>query len=644
MNENQFNQNNTQFENQPMGNGFYGDSGVENVKGRSKGKKAAIIGGISAAVIVGGGAAAYNCSDFVKNQVKLRTMKPENYYAWVYENNAEEFGKSVSESYSKALDLYKNGTSASYELRYNLSDSVKDLAKESFLTGTDEDAEIEKFFDNTNSVSIKADTKTKDGVTEVGLGLGYNEDTLFSVEAAGDITANDYFLRIPELKDQWISLSLGSALDELAASEVMSAYADLVKDPASFLSPEELEKEITDYTSIWCDLTKDVTVEKKEEVQIADITVEYTAATVTVDEKLALELVVKMAENLKDDEIAKNIIVNKLGVIDEEEYTSSLTEMLDELKAELDEGDFDTETLDFTTYIDAKGVIRGINITNDSEDDIFAALGKDDKNIRGELRIGEGEYSTSATFVADETAKDTYDGSLDLTVEGETASLTFTSLEIVDNEKGYMNGSVSVQIPDESPVTVKLSTDGKAQTITYDINVDGEDYGSADLIYSTDFSADASLPDKSGAFAIDIENAESVDIKEYLTEDDIKTFVTTLMDKLGFANEDIKKDIDEAVSEIYKEMDGDIFASKSREPEHNWDDEDFDFDDEEFDWDDEDFDFDDKDFDFDFDIEETEKADDNKKSASGQWETDLDPDEFEITTDAEGNMSIKSKN
>ena len=50
---------------------------------KKKGKKAALIGGISAAVIVGGSAAAYGFSDTVKNQVKLRLSKPENYYAWV---------------------------------------------------------------------------------------------------------------------------------------------------------------------------------------------------------------------------------------------------------------------------------------------------------------------------------------------------------------------------------------------------------------------------------------------------------------------------------------------------------------------------------------------------------------------------------
>lgn len=81
-----FNNDQNNYENQSL-NEEFSVSGVEPVTKKSKGKKAAMIGGISAAVIVGGGAAAYGVSDTVKNQVKLRVSSPEKYYAWVTENN-----------------------------------------------------------------------------------------------------------------------------------------------------------------------------------------------------------------------------------------------------------------------------------------------------------------------------------------------------------------------------------------------------------------------------------------------------------------------------------------------------------------------------------------------------------------------------
>ena len=65
MSENQ----NTQF-----GNGYDSVSGVETITGKRKGKKAAVIGGITAVAVAGGCASAYAFSDTVKNQVKLRKI------------------------------------------------------------------------------------------------------------------------------------------------------------------------------------------------------------------------------------------------------------------------------------------------------------------------------------------------------------------------------------------------------------------------------------------------------------------------------------------------------------------------------------------------------------------------------------------
>ncbi|MCQ2469664.1 MAG: hypothetical protein MJ100_07640 [Ruminococcus sp.] len=641
MNENQFNQNTTQFENQPMGNSFYGASGVENVKGK-KGKKVALIGGISAAVIVGGGVAAYNCSDFVKNQVKLRTMKADNYYAWVYENNAEEFGKSVGDAYQKAIDQYKEGASASYELKYNLSDSVKNLAKESLLSGGNEDAVFEKFINNTNSVSIKADTKTKCGNTESSVGLDYNSDTLFTLDVAGDIEANDYFFRVPELKEQWIAFSIGSVFDELGGDEalIMNTYKEILKDPASFLSADELRKEISDYTAIWCEATNDVKLEKSEAVEIADITVEYTAATVSFDEQLAVDLEVKLLENLKNDDIIKGIIVDKLGLVDADEYTESIDDEIEYAKDDLEEGEFGTDKVDFTTYIDGKGVIRGFKIADpDGGNVIFGAIGKDDKNIRGQFNAGIDSESVNMTFVADETAKDTYDGSFDITSGEDTVSVTFSSLEIVDNEKGYANGTISVAIPDVSPITVNLSTDGKSQTFGYDINVEGEDYGTIELTFSADTSADVAMPDKSGALELSVDDIESFDFKEYVSEDEMNTFVKTIVEKLGLADDEVNKELDAVIADLYKYADGNIFAST----QYDINADDYDFDDDDFDFDYDDFDFDDKDFDFDADDFDIEVEHETKESKNGVWETELSEDDFEITTKEDGSISIVGK-
>ena len=105
-------------------------SGVERVS-KKKGKKIALISGIAVVAIAGGGVAAYNLSDYVKNQVNLRVMKPENYYSWVIEENSKEFASKAKDSYSKVYDKATNSYGSSFNLKYNISDDAKDIA----LTG-----------------------------------------------------------------------------------------------------------------------------------------------------------------------------------------------------------------------------------------------------------------------------------------------------------------------------------------------------------------------------------------------------------------------------------------------------------------------------------------------------------------------------
>ncbi len=597
MNENQ---NFTQFENQPMGNGFYGDSGVDNVTKKGKGKKAAVAGGLAALVVVGGGGAAYACSDLVKNQVKLRTMKPENYYAWVYENNSESISKTLSESYSKYLDQLEKGSSANLKLKYDVPDSVKDLLKEEFNTGVEEeDAEFEKIINNINSVSLDADTSVKSNLMNANINLNLNDDTLVSTEAYENYESLFTMLRIPELNDRWLGIDLSSA-----GNEMTSLYTKLLTNPASVLTAEQLESEISKYVGVWCEFSKDVTLEKSEDVDIADITVKYTVAQVNIDEKFANELGVKMLEELKNDTVIKNIAVNSLKLVSEEEYEEDIQEEIDILNEALESGDLDEETIAFKTYIDATGEIRGFGIEAEDESGQLI-IGKDDSKIRGKFEIvSDGEVETSAVLTADEESKDTYSGSLVLSdQEEELFSLDFNSLKVVDEEMGYSEGSMTFNVDEVSPITVNLSSDGKSQTIAYSINVEGEDYGTVELIYSVEKSASVEMPADNNIVTITAEDMYDFDIKEYASEEEVEAFIKNILTKIGIN--------DESVDEMAKLAVDSIFAEGNAFEPTIFDDEEFNFDDEDFEFDDEDFEFNDEDFNFDdIDLEDYEMTED----------------------------------
>lgn len=556
-------------------NGFTPDgftdsvSGVETITKKKRGKKIALISGISVAAIAGGGVIAYNVSPLVKNQVKLHTSSSKNYYAWVNSENADDFAKSIADSYSELLDKYENGTTEKLAVEYKVSDGAKDA----FLTevlGSDYEDEVDEdthqlldIVNNIEQLKIGIDGSTKKSLMALNLYGELNNEELISLDFAGDFDQMALFARIPQLSEQYLGFSFGEILEEEEVDEeVFDIIKDVMNDPASYLSPSELEKEINRYVSVWNKSVSKVKVEKKEEIGIGDIDVKYTVATVKIDEKTAEKIGENFLEALKDDEIIKEIVVEKLGIVDEEEYEKSFEEDEEEdedvdfYKDEEDE-DEDETVVSFSTYIDAKGVIRGFSISDnaDEKNDFRFIMGKDGKDVRGEfVAITDGNEEFSVILTANESGKDKYDGTLDITVheydydfndddewvvtddEATNISIEFESFRIVDDEKKYMEGDVTLVIPDVDPIKLNLESDGKSQTINYNIVFEGKDYGTISLITSTEDGFKADIPSMDDAFEID-ETFESDDFLSYVSEEEIMDFVKELLVKIGLSEE-----------------------------------------------------------------------------------------------------------
>lgn len=571
-------------------NGFNPDgftdsvSGVETITKKKRGKKIAIISGISVAALAGGGAIAYNVSPLVKNQVKLHTSSAKNYYAWVNEENAGDLAKSIADSYSEALDKYEKGTTEKFAVEYKVSDG----AKEAFLTevlGSDYKDEVDEdtqqlldIVNNIEQLKIGIDGSTKKNLMALNLYGELNNEELVSLDFAGDFDQMALFARIPQLSEQYLGFSFGELLEkEEIDEEAFDIIKDVMNNPASYLSPSELEKEINRYVSVWNKSVSKVKVEKKEEIGIGDIDVKYTVATVKIDEKTAEKIGENFLEALKDDEIIKEIVVEKLGIVDEEEYEKSFEDDEEE-DIDIDEDeDFDLDEEDeddkdekeqivsFSTYIDAKGVIRGFSLSDNSDEknDIRFIIGKDGKDVRGEfVAITDGNEQFSAILTADES-KGSYDGSIDITVHDydydfndddelvvsddktTNISVEFEDFKIVDEEKCYVEGNITLIIPDTDPIELNLESDGKSQTINYNIVIDDTDFGTISLITSTKDGFEADVPSMDDAFEID-ENFETDDIFSYVSEEELVDFVKELLKKIGFS--------DELAEEIITEM------------------------------------------------------------------------------------------
>ena len=146
-------------------------SGVETVRKRKKGPIIAAVTAGVLAVGAGGTLIAYNTSDFVKNKIKLATLSPEKYYAWVNEENSKEATKKFADSYKELADLMsgnsKDDTSSDFKISYSATDDVKsELLTTIFGTGYEEyeDNDTKEFIDvinNINKITLGSNSASK---------------------------------------------------------------------------------------------------------------------------------------------------------------------------------------------------------------------------------------------------------------------------------------------------------------------------------------------------------------------------------------------------------------------------------------------------------------------------------------------------
>lgn len=524
-------------------------SGVERVS-KKKGKKIALISGIAVVAIAGGGVAAYNLSDYVKNQVNLRVMKPENYYSWVIEENSKEFASKAKDSYSKVYDKATNSYGSSFNLKYNISDDAKDIALTGMIgedyrnSADDEEKVLIDIFDNLSEIAIGGNISAKTNMLSGNISALLNGESIIDSDIAMDLENFDYFLRVPELNEQWLCLSLGNVIDEISINPTQNIY--------EYLTPEQLEDIIVRYSDIWNESVSDIELEKQETVDICDISVEYTVISAEFDKEKYSELATKFINELKNDDVIKNIVVNQIGEYTEEEYNSSL----DDLLKQIEESDTSENDVNFTlnTYVDSNGDIRGVKMIQDTNEISFVT-GKDGDNVRAEFSVNEdGENNVSMELYADKDGNK-YNGNIDFNFidydTPETISVEFKDYEVVNEDNGYVNADVTFIIPDVDPIAIKFSSDGNSQDISYNINIDDTDYGTITLSISEIKDAEVSIPNKDESFVYDFNSDFS--IKDYIPQENMQTFIENLLKKIGFGDELSAEGAKEITDDIYYE-------------------------------------------------------------------------------------------
>lgn len=515
-------------------------SGVEPVKKKGK---APVIAGITAgvvAVVAGGSVIAYNTSAFVKNKVKLATLSPKEYYAWVNDVNTSEQIEYLSKSYDKYVDIMGKdsgkGINSKMDVTYTMSDGLKTLVKNA-MGGTDK---ANKFVDNINNISLTLDESVFQGIIGCNLGLDFNENDIADLEMSIDY-ANLFMLgRVPQITERYLGMDLSASASSDEDAKALEIVGKFYSDPEEILTKDEFRKLAEKYTSLWNECVSEVQQEKGEEVTVGKYTNEYTVLTVEMNEEFLENTAEKYINALKEDETVKNIIVTRLAVCDEETYISDLDNALEDIKSDED-GEDDDLILTLKTYVDPTGEIRGYTL-KDSQDDGFELLftGESEQTANGIFSFTNSEEDMSVKGNIDYTVNDDkYTGSVDMTVteydEDTKILVEFTDLETVNKDYGYVNGNVNFSVNDSAPFAIALNSDGSSQKASFDIDIEDVNYGNIVLEISSSEISELSVPDKSGAYIID-ENTDS--LEGYATEEELINFISSVVKNTGFAETD----------------------------------------------------------------------------------------------------------
>lgn len=539
-----------------------------------KGKKIALISGISAAVIVGGGAAAYHFSSFIRNQVNLCIMKPEKYYVWVNEENSGNFAEKAADSYEDSLRRYKKGIASSVELKLNVTDAAKDellgQMRSEFPDSPESQDMLSDIINNIEDISISLTSSSKKSDGMIALGANLNGESLFSIEAALDMLNPKLFMRYPELNKQWLCLDINEAIDTEMETEpsnstykqIKEFYQEIIKDPSVLISPEELKSGMINYTDAWNDSFSDVDRDRSEKLDIGDITTRYTVLDVDMNSKTGKKIIMNLIKEASNDEVIRRTLIDKFGIVSEKQYESAFKAALISIKQSdtSDDGE-----LSLKTYIDSKGTIRGFSLSDDGTE-IFCAIGKKKDDAAIEFSVtDDGTKMISLILNAKETGKEKYSGSVTLNIDKElvgditesdepedfTVSMDFDDMSIGSADDLKFTGDAVLNIPGVDPIELKFKGKGDTQSVTYTVNVDGEKYGDFSLIFTSKDGCSAEMPEAEDSFIVDSSNIDTIDADDYFSSTDYVKAYRELYLKLGIDEDLAEMLAEESAAQMY---------------------------------------------------------------------------------------------
>lgn len=527
-------------------------AGTEIISGVEKAKKssASIIAiiAIILVVLLGGSAAAYNFSPWVKNNVKMLINDPEDYYAWVENENIKESAEVIAEAYDKMTNSKNNNVDL--ELRADLDkDAIASLIESnSGVSLANAGITIP------DSISITEAGTVIDGNTAISAKFNANEKTFLTVN--GYIKDGIYYYQIPELSSSYIQMDLNKVIEEIFETDYSLADgsdmevndvsdADITglltkmstgKELQEILTDDELEDLLIKYFDIVFTNIDDVKLKKDVECEVNGVKTEYNQLIAEIDEGCLYSIAKDVLKKAKDDKTIIKI-VESTDSMTKEDYQSAVEKLIEQLGEYSISGGETVAVMN--VYVDSKGVIKGRSFEIADEEDVklnYMSV-EDNDNNAFEANIifdGEGfkisgdskENSNRSSGKINVTAVGTTDGDKSFDIE-------FKDIKVENEDKGYRSGEINLNLSalNMGNITVNLNSDGKSQEIATDINVDGTKYAAVSLKYSD--KKPEGIPDFNEAEKVYKYSSDGAELQQYIAEADMEGFLKGISDIIG---------------------------------------------------------------------------------------------------------------
>lgn len=492
-------------------------------------KLIAIIGIIAACLVVFGVAGAMNARR-IANTFKEKTSSPEEYYRYVEEKNRDASLKQMDTSYGNYRDAatkQKENQKITYEVA--LGDTLKALASGYGL----------------ESAKIETTSKMQDSVLTNHTLLQLNGKDAANMNTYLDYSSKEGYLQIPEVSSSYLDLTstLQEAADSIPMSNLYLTGADLEK---YFPETGKIDKLITTYSDIVLKNIKKVK-RSQETIKAGEISQECTKLAVTCDGEDVKKISKEILEELKEDNVVKEIIEN----IDASAYETFQVEIADALES-LETEEPDDSKFEMNVYVDGKAQIVGRTIVLSVEGESFEIKAlqprKDNKSGYSlEIISDDISYFTVTGNMEEKSNKLSGDFSVSLDESlnpGDGSVLSMTdlikiSIQDIDQKAmekdGSLKGSMelsSEQIPAVAGYKLRIDMDNGKDQFNDKVSVMvGSDMFVTIQIASGEAEDPGVSRPEEGATIYDMSN--EVELSTYVSEVDLTTLVANLKENCG---------------------------------------------------------------------------------------------------------------